>query len=495
MRVRSSYRNLASEPRNLAYEGASTGRRTEGWLAPDVGPNASLESDIDLLVRRSRAAYRNVAWIRRAIDSLVTNEIGRGITPRFGCTDKALRKRIQSLWNLWTSEADADGVLDFYGIQALAALERLIAGECFIRLRPRRLSDGLSVPLQLQLIETEQLPLRVLDTANLNIRMGIELSNIGKRVAYHFYKEHPGEWRYGISSYELVRVPAQSVIHYYQPVRAGQIRGEPACAASLFRTRIFDSYEDAELARKATRSQITGFVRRPIADPLYSPITGDIKSETLGQIKMQPGMIAELQPGEEITFADADDSGVGFSDFQREQKLAMAAGLDIPYEILSGDYSKVNDRIIRAMFGEFHRLIKQRQDNITIHQLCKGVVNNWLDMAVSSGALDIPGYGVDLAVTNDIRNCEWRTDAWPYLHALQDTQSKILQIKNGLTSRSAIIAEMGGQDVEDVDSQNADDMNRALGLDLEYELYGYKDAAKSPQDNQDNMDNLNDPNQ
>jgi lambda family phage portal protein len=454
---------------NRAYEGATQGRRAAGWDAPDDGPNAALEHDLAWLIRRSRAAYRNIPWIRRAINSLVSNEIGSGIIPRFRCGNQALRDRLQTLWTAWIDEADADGNLNFYGLQALAVQERLIGGECFIRLRPRLMSDGLTIPLQIQLLESEQLPMSIYTDER--TQYGIEISATGKRLAYWFYRRHPGERRYGAGLGELTRVPADAVIHHYQPLRAGQLRGEPAAAASLLRTRVFDDYEDAELARKAARAQITGFIRPPMMDDGMTPLTGDAPQivDNAGQINLQPGTIAELRPGEEITLANSDDAGAGFADFQREQKLAMAAGLDLPYELMSGDYSKVNDRLMRAMMGEFHRQLTQRQDHLTIHQLCRGVVNAWLDFAVLSGAVEIPGYDRDPVVKADARRVDWRADGWPYLHALQDVQAKALQVRAGFTSRAAVVAEMGGYDVEDIDQQNADDADRAAELDLKFD--------------------------
>jgi hypothetical protein len=40
-----------------------------------------------------------------------------------------------------------------------------IAGEVFLRFRPRRPSDGLSVPLQLQMLPAEMLPAEMLPLA------------------------------------------------------------------------------------------------------------------------------------------------------------------------------------------------------------------------------------------------------------------------------------------------------------------------------------------
>ena len=90
---------------------------------------------------------------------LAFNLVGDGIKPSSLIEDAELRDGVQRLWLAWTDEADADGLTDFYGLQAMAARAMFEAGECFLRFRPRRAEDGLAVPLQLQMLSSEHLPL------------------------------------------------------------------------------------------------------------------------------------------------------------------------------------------------------------------------------------------------------------------------------------------------------------------------------------------------
>ena len=52
--------------------------------------------------------------------------------------DERFKASVQALWRDWCEEADAAGLTDFYGLQALACRAMLEGGECLIRLRPRR---------------------------------------------------------------------------------------------------------------------------------------------------------------------------------------------------------------------------------------------------------------------------------------------------------------------------------------------------------------------
>ena len=78
----------------------------------------------------------------------------------------------------------------------------------FLRFRPRRPEDGLIVPLQLQMIPSEMLPLTRTEQVlgGNTIRQGIEFDRIGRRVAYHFLRRHPGDMTDPGLAGETVRV-------------------------------------------------------------------------------------------------------------------------------------------------------------------------------------------------------------------------------------------------------------------------------------------------
>ena len=119
------------------------------------------------------------------MESFASNVVGDGIKPSSTITDAAKKEELQALWLAWTDDADAEGLTDFYGLQRRAAREVFLSGEVFIRIRPRRAEDGLTVPLQLQMLPAEMLPLdmnRTLPGVGL-IRQGIEFDGIGRRVA------------------------------------------------------------------------------------------------------------------------------------------------------------------------------------------------------------------------------------------------------------------------------------------------------------------------
>src|SRR5690606_32302224 len=246
------------------YEGAAEGPRSASWDAPDSGVNTLVMPALRNLRSRSRAATRNDPYAYSAIDKRVSNLIGTGITPRPQLKDDALRHQMQDLWSDWVDEADADGLTDFYGVQALVARTVETSGECFIRLRPRRLSDGYAVPLQVQVLAPEFVPhdkFQALGNGN-SIRAGIEFNRIGQRVAYWMYRAHPGD-SYGqhVGYNQLVRVPAAQVLHIYEPLEPGQLRGAPRLTPVLKRPRSLDTSDDAVRFRPGAANLSAGLSR------------------------------------------------------------------------------------------------------------------------------------------------------------------------------------------------------------------------------------------
>jgi len=370
------------------YEAAANTRRTTGWTPATSDINTLVFRNADTLRSRSRDMVRRNPWATNALDAFVGNCIGTGIKPQSLHPEPDIKEQIQSLWLRWTDEADATGLTDLYGLQALACRSVMEAGECFIRLRPRLPKDGLSVPLQLQLLEAEHLPTnetRKLENGNY-IRAGIEFNGIGRRVAYHLYREHPGDTLNPVFSTELVRVPAEAVLHLFRPVRPGQLRGQPWLTQVLVKLYELDQYDDAELVRKKTAAMFAGFITRlSPEDNLIGEGLPDANGAAMAGL--EPGTMQILEPGEDVKFSQPADVGASYAEFLRMQFRAVAAAMGITYEMLTGDLTQVNYSSIRAGLLEFRRRCEAIQHNVIVHQLCRPIWRAWMEQAALEGAL------------------------------------------------------------------------------------------------------------
>jgi lambda family phage portal protein len=455
-----SFKQLFKKPKiqSSAWDASGSGRRVMYWQPERSGINSLLSHNLEHLRSRSRDMVRKNPYAANIIDTIVSNCVGTGIKPQSKAKDPEFRKKVQELWLRWTDEADSCGTSDFYGLQALVCRSMIEGGECFVRLRNRKPEDGFSVPLQLQVLESEHLDNKSNQTlANGNvIRNGIEFNRLGQREAYYLFREYPGENSIG----ESVRVPANDVLHIYKPLRPGQIRGEPWLSNVLLKLYELDQYDDAELVRKKTAAMFAGFITR--LDPEANIMgEGEANEHGVALSGLEPGTMQLLDPGEDIKFSEPSDVGGSYEAFMRQQLRAIAIGIGITYEQLTGDLTNVNYSSIRAGLIEFRRRCAMLQHNIMVFQFCRPVWNRWLEFATLSGKLPVAG-------EKTLKDVKWIAQGFDWVDPLKDQQAQQMAVRNGFKSRSEVVSELG-YDVEEIDQEIAEDQKRADFFNLNFD--------------------------
>ena len=463
----------APSKREAAFDGGSTGRRTRNWIADSGGINALTLGSLQMQRNRARDLARKVPWAASAIEAVAADIVGQGIRPSSQAKDTKFRSALEALWREWVMESDADQVVSYYGQQMLAVRTVIEAGECFIRFRPRRISDGLTVPLQIQILEPEFVPL---DNAfgmwpkpgNI-IKQGIEFDKLGKRVAYWIYKNHPFDYSGlgGFNSLEISRVPASEVMHVYKPLRPGQIRGLPWLSSVILRVRDLLEYEDAELVRKKVAAMFVAFVTKNATGenplPEDEDIYGDDGDDEVAPTSLESGSVQILDNQEDVKFSNPPDSGNNYEAFLKSQLRAIAVAVGATYEAMTGDYSDSNFSSARMSRNTTQRRTKPFQDTINF-QMNRPVMARFIETAILAGELKAPGY---LDNPRDYTRTDWVAPGWPYTNSKEEAAADELRIKAGLASRRKVVRERGDE-VEDIDAEQAADNARADSLDLKY---------------------------
>jgi lambda family phage portal protein len=458
------------------YDAAGNGRRMAGWAPPSSGPNRAL-AGLQKIRDRARDSVRNDWSGASSIQKWTTNLIGVGITPRFKrITDPTRKVEITDLWVDFSASCDADSVLNFYAMQALVTRMWLESGECFIRRRNRFADEDLPVPMQLQALEADMVPMLDADTfqglpAGNKIRSGIERDKRGRRVAYWVFKEHPGDNYTGTPTADsLVRVLASDMIHVYELMRAGQLRGVSVLAPVLARLRNIENFDDATLTRQQLANLVVAFItnRAPelTGDEDINGLTGQVNAtdaEGRPLVGLQPGLVQELDEGQDVKWSNPPEAGTNYSDYMRTQHMGTSAAAGLPYEVFSGDIKEVSDRTLRVIINEFRRHAEQRQWHTLIPQMCERVVRWFAESAVLQGVISL--VEMDL-----VRRAEWAPHGWAHIHPVQDPQGKKIEVDAGFRSRSSVVAERG-------DDPDLVDTERAADIEREQELGLYKDPA------------------
>lgn len=339
---RKEIKRLLSKSRH--FESADRGPRTQNWLTPGgSGPNNVLRPALKTLRERSRDMVRNNPYAESAMSVIVSGAVGTGIMPSI-----KENKRLASLWNNWaeSTQCDAAGLSNMAGLQTIAMQAWVETGEVLFRRVVRKDWKPGEIPYAIQLLEPDYLD----DTEyhGQDYRMGIKVDEYGAPQAYKIFKAHPYDNdAYGLSglSTESVEVSASDMGMLYWRRRAGQLRGIPPLTPVLLRLRGLDENDDAESTRRRVAACFAAFIKNVEGKEMQ-------EEEKYPIDDIHPGMVAYLNEGEDIAFATPPTVG-DYGAFTTIGYRGVAAGLSVPYEDLTGDYSNVNwssGRLARLKF-------------------------------------------------------------------------------------------------------------------------------------------------
>lgn len=435
-------------------EAAGGGRR---WADTPVisNVNAAILSSNTRIRDRARPTTLNNPWISNGVDTLVANMVGTGIVPQSTHPAEATRTALQRLFLEWTDYSDPCGLTDFYGQQSQVARAVVTDGECFAWLR---LTGKGKIPLAVTLVTADQVDAsitRELDNGAC-IVAGIEFDANGGRVAYHVFKQPPGEAF--ATSLETVRIPAADMLHVFRPLVPGQIRGISWLSSVLLRLKEIDGYEDAQLVRQKVAALFAGFIIDQ--DGSTAGIDGK-KANGILETGLEPGVLKVLPPGADIKFSDPAEVG-DVVQFLQLQLRAVAAGLGVTYEQLTGDLTGVNYSSIRSGLLEFRRRIEQVQHAMIVHQYCRPIWQRFVTLAILTRNLPASDFEANRTA---YLSAKWITPGWPWIDPESDVSADAAAVQAGFKTRSEVIAARGN-DPETVDREAAADQQRATTLGL-----------------------------
>lgn len=435
-----------------SYEGAGGGRRWRGQ--PDMpSPLSAMHIARGPLARRARYLAANNALAASAVEAWVSALVGAGIKPQSAHTDQAVREALNLTFEIWTDEADADGLCDFYALQALMVRRMVIDGEAFALLINS--DDG----FQLRLIDPEQIdPSLNREMPNgRRIVQGIEFAASGKRVAYHVLPERL-DMPFARLPLTPMRIPADQIVHLFRPEIPGQVRGISWFAPVMLRLADLDSWRDAQIVRQKVAAMLAGFVTS--ADVSGQPFDGDadLRGNLIGGL--EPGTLKFLDPGQDIRFSEPAKVGAEVIDFAKITEREIAVGLGLPSSILTGDLSDVNYSSIRAGLVEWRRRVEALQHGVIAFQALRPIWKRWASTEVLSGRITTT---LDAAMP-----VKFITPKQQWVDPAKDVQAELDAIAGGLMSRREAVTSRG-VDIEALDAEIAADNARAASLGLTFQ--------------------------
>ena len=461
------------------YGANLTKKSMRGWEFYGGSPKEDIEDNINVLRQRSRDAYMGIPTAAAALKTMRTNVIAGGLMPApqidgeyLGLSEEEMERlqaQIVREFSLWadTPVCDAERIDNFYQLQQLAFMGYLMNGD-EIALLPMKRQVGQPYDLRVQLVEADRvcspdgfdrlMPCTVQGYKVHSIVQGVETDADGMVVAYWVCNHHPlGShsatdadgitWK-RVEAYGA-KTGRRNVLHVMNRERAGQRRGVPILAPVLESLKQLGRYTDAEITAAVISAMFTVFVKsqnptegRPFGEMIPAEELIDRGDEN--SIELGPGAIIDLNPGEEVQFADPKHPNTGYDAFTNATIRMIGAALEIPPEVMLKQFS-TSYSAARGALNEFWRTCGMQRDWFA-GDFCQPVYEEWFTEAVARGRISAPGYFSDPAIRKAYTACSWNGPARTNLNPVQEVTAAIKRVEACFSTAQEETAQMTGGD-------------------------------------------------
>jgi lambda family phage portal protein len=377
------------------FGGAQGGRIYESWNPWTFSPNFEVHWASRLMRARTRQLVRDNPYVAGVIGAICENVVGdkgRTFRAKIKLADgktlaTATNKELERAWGQWgyPENASADGRDSWVDIQNLHIGTMAADGEVLAR-KLRGFDNPFGYALQFidadLLDETYNVP----GTNKTNeIRMGVELDQYNRPVAYHIWNRYPTEK----AGTPLVRerIPASEIHHDFIRYRANQVRGITWFAPVLTTLHTLGSYDEAERVAAWVAAAQMGFIvnKSPEAISAF-----DWKPEEMGKRTMdaEPGLLPELLPGQEFQEFTPNRPSTTHDQFSTTVLRGGARGLKVSHFTLTGDTRQANYSSMRVSLQpeRDHWRVLQGFEAVHFDRL---VYRDWLAMALLNGQIRV----------------------------------------------------------------------------------------------------------
>lgn len=472
-------------PSRRDYNAAMLNRLTASWTTSNLSANADIYRNLDVLRARSRDLAQNNVYAKQFIKMVADNVVGPagfGLQARVYDTadqpDTGANDAIEAAFSRWA----ALGVCDVSGHSSFRDLCRLLAtaaardGEFLVRI-VRGKAAGNTFGIALQAIDIDRLDTKLNETTKggNKIRMGVEINDYGRPVAYWLRTQHPGDMDHlaGQSVANHVRVPAEDILHRFVVDRPEQLRGVPWMHAAMTQMNNLEGYTEAAIIASRVGASKMGFFTSPDGDP--SPLADGTDDNGVPYTDADPGTFGTLPHGYDFKPFDPDYPSAMFADFTKACLRGIASGLGVAYNALANDLEGVNYSSIRQ------GALAERDSWMLVQtwfteSFLRPVFAEWLKSALAFGQITLAnGSPLPLSKLDKFTAHAWQGRRWQWVDPLKDIEAARLQVQSGVASPQMIAAQ-NGVDIEDVLADIARFEKMSAGI----ETVGYVAKAPAP---------------
>lgn len=467
-----------------SYAGAEVSRLDMDWYTPRTSADAEIYKYLWRLRARSRGLERDSPYPRKFFNDLGINVLGPN-GPEFemqivddnGKPDKEANLIVLRAWNDWCENyATVDG--DDFAIEENVAL-RSVARDGDVL---TRMVTGFDNPygFALQSFEADNLDefyQSFQDMGNGHqIRMGVEVNEWMRPVAYHVLKKHPGDvlggLAYAADNREIFS--SETMLHPFVKERVNQSRGVPWFCAAIIRLRQLNAYEEAEVIAARCAANKMGYFTKTTPEGY----TAGEDEQGNPMMASGPGMMEELPIGFDVKTVDWNHPNQQYPFFVKAALKGIASSIGVSYTNLASDLEGVNYSSIRqGTLSERDMWMYIQAWWIRVH--IKPIFRNWLKMGMLTRQIKLP-----FAKFEKFCRPVWKPRRWSWVDPEKEVNAELAAIKGRIKSRRASIMERGGS-LSQVDNENREDsislaQNGLIDTDIaQAEMAMYGNAMRS----------------
>lgn len=500
--------NLAPSPVAPSRNAGTMRGSLSGWRPPRTSTFGQQASERALAQGRAEDLIANDWAASSGVNSITINAVGTGLKPqshlnakRLGITkDQALELQddIEAVWADWTPQAHVKGMLHFEDMQFLGLRTMLGKGELLHLpvmldqpLRPIKLAIQDVKPTRLRTPFDKQFDPRMVDGVQLGPYGAPEWYWLATPAAVSGYRNLDIA---NLTSDHFTRIPAHighrpGCFHLFRYNEDEQVRGYSVLNSgmNLFR-HLSDSLDNELLAQVVTASMALFIAREKGSGlPDYVDEEEDEKGEKYLHEEVVGGTVMYGNANEKPYVLESSRPSPNFAAFSEFVLRAMAASIDMPYEVLAKDFSKTNYSSARAALLEAWRVFMLYRTWLTRHY-CHPIWSMVIEEAWLAGRLKFPASAPDFYDAPRLyTNATWIGPARGYIDPVKEITAIVTALENHLMTYSEALAESGRDFDENVD-QREDEERRLAGLKVMT-----KPAAPRPTQNFDNQEEANAP--
>jgi lambda family phage portal protein len=435
------------------YAGAKTDRLNGGWSAVNTSADSEIITSLRPLRARARQLVRDNEYAKNAVRIIQNNVIGGGIglqahvSTMSGKLMDTINSRIEDSFDSWSEKQNCHvaGLLGFNDMERTLMGMLVTDGEVLVRKVRQPFGDS-NTPLSLELIEADRLvdqwSTAFAPNGNM-IRMGVEMDQWMRPVAYWMYPNHPGDMQFAsiFVASRFVRVPAEEIEHLYIIDRWPQTRGVSWFHTSISGLGDIGGYEEAEIVKARATASVVGFIKAP------EPVGADGVQNGQRVRNFEPGTIEQLLPGEDFIGFNPSSPNPAMDPFLRYMLRRTAAGIGLSYESLSRDYSQSNYSSSRLALLDDRDLWRVLQ-GFVIRNFRQPIHREWLAASVMSGDLSILDFYSNRKKYEQVR---FKPRGWSWIDPSKEVSAYKMAVRCGFMTVADVIAKTAdGADLEDI---------------------------------------------